>query len=252
MIAKPADRPSCDTGFQPVLAALRIKRPGFRAAFSMHGARHGLKTRVTGNTLALALICSFTGCIIGKQNPAATQPATAQDPKTAQLAYWMDQPTVIHVSAASFDELWNACRDAVQADGFLVDRTDYREGILTTMPLVSKQFYEFWRNDVGDLHGLTQSSLGTMRRTVRFDIRRLDDGSYQATPRAVVERFTSVEKRITSVAQYREVFALTQQDLQLSAEEQDQPQIAPQYWYAVGRDNALERQLAASVLARIK
>jgi hypothetical protein len=252
MMANSAEPVSCDTGFQSVLAALRVKKPAMGASLSPHSTRNGLKTRVTGSTLALALIFSSSGCIVGKQNPAATQPATVQDPKTAQIAYWMEQPTVIHISAADFDALWNACREAVQAHGFLIDRTDYREGILTTLPLVSKQFYELWRNDVVDAHGLTQSSLGTMRRTVRFDIRGMEDGSYQATPRVVVERFTSVEKRITSTEQYRDVFSLTQQDLELSAEQQDQAQIAPQYWYAVGRDHALERQLASTVLARMK
>ena len=245
MTTESGEKVSRGTGFQPVLA---IRRWQSRANRMMKRSRHGLEARATGIVIAISL----TGCIIGKQNPAATQPATAQDPKTVQIAYWMEQPADIHVSAADFDKLWNACRDAVQTDGFLTDRTDFREGILTTMPLVSKQFYEFWRNDVVDLYGLTQSSLGTMRRTARFDIRRLDDGTYQATPRVVVERFTSVEKRITSVAQYRQVFALTQQDLELSAEEQDQAQIAPQYWYAVGRDHALERQLANSVQARLK
>ena len=209
----------------------------------------GTVSRGTGIFFALTL----TGCIIGKQNPAATQPVTAQESKTAQIAYWVEQPAVAHVTGHDFDKLWSACRDAVQVDGFTLDRSDYREGILTTLPLVSKQFYEFWRNDVVDVHGLTQSSLGTLRRTVRFDVRRMEDGSYQATPKVVVERFSSIEKRITSVAQYRDIFSFTAQDVELSAEQQqDSAPIAPQFWYAIGRDHALERQLADSVQARLR
>jgi hypothetical protein len=211
-----------------------------------------LPPRDTWGVVAFVFLLSLTGCITGKQNPAATQPATAMDPKTAQLAYWLEQPAVVHVNSPDFDKLWNVCRDAVQDDGFIIDRTDYREGILTTAPLISKQFYEFWRNDVVDAKGLTQSSFGTIRRTARFDVRRLEDGSYQATPKVVVERFSSVEKRITSVAQYREIFSLNQADLQLSSEEQDNAQIPPQFWYAIARDHALERQLAESVKRRLK
>src|SRR6185312_6563447 len=99
-----------------------------------------------------ALLSTLGGCIMGKQNPAATQPATAADPKSNQWDYWFDKPAVTEVSSASFDRLWSACRDALVADGFTIDRTDFRDGVMTTLPLISKQFYEVWRMDVVTVH----------------------------------------------------------------------------------------------------
>jgi hypothetical protein len=196
------------------------------------------------------LFTTQSGCILGRQNPAATQPATAADPDTAKPAYWLDQPAVAHVKAADFAALWTACRLAAEADGFTIDRRDYREGLLTTQPLQSKQFYEFWRGDVRTAHDLAQSSLGMMRRTARFSIERLPDGTYQATPKVLVERDTLLQRRITSVDQYQNAFAVQQQDVVRESEKAG-TDVAAEYWYSVGRDTALEHQLADAVRDRL-
>ncbi|HEY8747643.1 MAG TPA: hypothetical protein VIM11_06705 [Tepidisphaeraceae bacterium] len=208
-------------------------------------------SRTIAFSLILLLAMLATGCIVGKQNPAATQPATAGDPKSVQLAYWFDKPAITDITSTDFDKIWNACRNSLIADGFLIDRLDYRDGVITTLPLVSKQFYEVWRMDVVTVHDLAQSSLGTMRRTVRIDIRRQPDGTYRACPKVVVDRFSLLAKRITSVAQYRSVFALTTSDLRLSTEE-DGPNVVAQYWYPVARDYNLEKDLIASIRSRIE
>ncbi len=201
----------------------------------------GWKPVSQGGTL-LVLLSTLPGCITGKQNPAATQPATTADPKSNQWDYWFEKPAVTEASSTDFDKLWNACRSALVADGFLIDRTDYRDGVMTTLPLPSKQFYEVWKGDVVTVHDLAQSSLGTMRRTVRIDIRHGDDGEFHAAPKVVVDRFSLLARRITSVAQYRTVFSLTTNDVRLSTEEEGSNVVA-QYWYPVARDYNLERQI---------
>lgn len=180
-----------------------------------------------------------------------TQPATAIDPKSAQPEYWLKQPAVAHAVAKDFDGLWNACRDALVDDGFTIDRIDYREGTLTTLPLVSKQAYEFWRNDVVDARGLAQSSLGTMRRTIWLTIKRLPGGAFEASPKAVVERYATVERRITSAAQYRDIFSIRLVDVSRDVE-QTGMSVPAEYYYAIGRDPILEKQLMQSVLNRLK
>ncbi|HEY2585223.1 MAG TPA: hypothetical protein VGI81_05615 [Tepidisphaeraceae bacterium] len=202
-------------------------------------------------TTSIAVLSSTqSGCILGRQNPAATQPATAGDPNTAKPAYWLDQPAVAHVKAADFGALWDACRLAAEADGFVIDRRDYRAGLLTTQPLLSKQFYEFWRGDVRSAHDLAQSSLGMMRRTARFSIERLPDGTYQATPTVLVERDELLQRRITSVDQYQNAFAVQQMDV-VRESEKSGADVAAEYWYPVGRDKALEHQLADAVHDRL-
>ena len=195
-----------------------------------------------------------TGCSLGKQPlvaRATSQPATSIDPKSAQPDYWLKQPAVAHAVAKDFDELWNACRDALVDDGFTIDRIDYREGTLTTLPLVSKQAFEFWRNDVVDARDLVQSSLSTMRRTVWITIKRMPDGAFEAAPKAVVDRYATVERRITSAAQYRDIFSIRLVDVSRDVEETGVA-VPPEYYYAIGRDHALEKQLVQSVQNRMK
>lgn len=187
-----------------------------------------------------------SGCILNRQNPAATQPATAAPAKSEQPAYWLDKPAVAHIDSPSFDALWNACRDAAQADGFLIDRTDYREGLLTTLPLVSKPAWEPWKNDVVDPHELLQCTIGTLRRTIRFDIVRKPDGCFEATPKVLVERDSLVERRITSADQYQNVFAVDMGDINQQLERTGE-QVPSEYYYSVGRDYSLEKQLGGSV-----
>jgi hypothetical protein len=194
----------------------------------------------------------MTGCITGRQNPAATQPATTIDAKTAQTSYWMAKPAIAEVSSGDFDRLWSAAEDSLRAHSFLIDRTDYRDGVLTTQPRDSKMFYEFWLNDVVDPHDVMQSTLGTIRRTVRIDVHRTDDGSYTASPKVVIERYSMLEKRITSVSQYRTAFSLTDRDLRLNAEQEGESQVASEFWYAVGRDSALERSIVDSIRQHLK
>lgn len=200
----------------------------------------------------IAIFMLVTGCITGRQNPAATRPATDIDPKTAQTAYWMDKPAITKVTSKDFDRLWAAAEDSLRDHSFLLDRTDYRDGVLTSQPRPSKQIYEVWRNDAVEPHDILQSTLGTMRRTVRIDIRRADDGSFTASPKAVVERYSMLEKRITSVAQYRDVFSLTARDLKLDAEQQDEAAVNSEFWYAVGRDSTLEKSIADSIRRHLK
>ena len=229
-------------------------------AWGVFGQSIQINTRKRARTLVtVALVTMFsvllattqTGCILWRQQPAATQPATAIDPNTVKPSYWLDQPAVAHIRSRSFDALWDACRTSVQADGFLIDRRDYREGVMTTLPLLSKQVYEFWRGDVVTPHDLAQSSLGMMRRTVRFDITRLPDGSFEASPKVLVERDSLIERRITSVDQYQNVFAVQVQDV--ARETQISGQDVPaEYWYPVGRDRDLEKKLAQAARDQLR
>jgi hypothetical protein len=193
-----------------------------------------------------------TGCLLWRQHPAATQSATASvNPQTTQPSFWLKQPAVAHVRSRNFDKLWNAGREAMRDDGFLVDRRDYREGLLTSYPLTSRMGYEVWRRDVVSAHDLAQSTLGMVRRTVRIEIARLPDGSFQATPKVLVERDSLIERRITSVDQYQNAFAIQAQDVARETEKSG-ADIPAEYWYVIDRDRALEKQLAQAVRDKLR
>jgi hypothetical protein len=209
-------------------------------------------------TIVVAIAAAFLpGCLGAPANPAATQPTTAIDPKTAEPGYWYDQPGVASVETPDFDTLWKACKLAARDDGFILDRPGYRDGVMTTQPLTSKQFFEPWLNDVADGHSLVQSSLATMRRTVRFEMTKIGEGpaaTWQCVPKVLVERFQEIERRITNAIEYTQAFVLTKQQASMQEDRERDPTagVPPLYWYPVGRDPALERQLAGLIREHVK
>jgi hypothetical protein len=84
---------------------------------------------------------------------------------------------------------------------------------------------------------------------VRFEISRRDDGQYELTPKVLVERQSVAEQRITSVALYRGAVArVVGRNRQSGTKESDEGIMIPsRYWYAAGRDPALEKKLAAEI-----
>jgi hypothetical protein len=170
-------------------------------------------------------LCALTGCI-GKRpkNPAATQPVTAVDPVLAEPEYWLKQPPTAEVSGGDFDRLWETCDAVAHEYLFAIDRRDYRGGLMTTAPMISKQFFELWRKDAGKASDVTEASIATIRRTIHFQFHKNPDGTYTVAPKILVERQAVLEPK------YRL-----------------DPDLPGSYWYAVRRDTVLEGQVGESI-----
>jgi hypothetical protein len=171
----------------------------------------------------------LAGCIGKPRNPAATQPATAIDPAIAEPAYWLSRPAAAEVTNPEFKRLWDASEAVARQYLFPIDLRDYRQGILKTEPVISKQWFELWRKDAGIAKDVAEDSLGAIRRTIHFQFTRNLDGSYTVTPKVVVERESRVEPKYATEIQK-----------------------PPLYWYALRRDTALEAKLAASIESKLK
>jgi len=181
-------------------------------------------------TCALALLgLLISGCIGNHpKNPAATQPVTIRDLATTQPAYYLDQPPADTVRTLQFQPLWDA----------------------TPYPMISKQLLEPWRKDAGTAHAVTENSLATIRRTLRFEINRGEDGAYVMTPKVLVERLTVVERRLTAAVQFRSAFSGPAAESKSSVEaESDLP---PRYWTPIARDTAMEQDVADQVRRRMR
>jgi hypothetical protein len=190
------------------------------------------------------------GCITHPANPAATQPVTHVDPKQATAGYWLSRPTVARISGTDFYQMWDACKAEVHSRFFQVDRQDYREGTLSTLPMVSKQFFEVWRRDAVTPETVAASSLATIRRSVWFQFQRQPDGSYIAEPKVLIERYASTERRLTAIYEYHAAFSGNRVTGNMQTES-GQP-VPGSYWYSIGRDAALESNLAAAVQVRLQ
>jgi len=202
-----------------------------------------------GASLLLAIALGLSnGCITHPQNPAATQPATAVDLATTQPTYWLSQPPAAQVAGNDFDTVWQACKTTARDYLFALDRTDYRAGLITTVPLVSRQWFEPWRPDTGSVKQVFANSLGAIRRTLRFEVDRNLDQTYTITPKVLVEREAILERRVTDVSEYRLAFSgpgvriVPREAVHLDPDTyQDVP---IKYWYPIGRDTEMERQVA--------
>ncbi len=212
-----------------------------------HGDGRTLK-RINLTLLCVGVSLS-TACVRGPSNPQMTGRATDIPATFATSEFWYQQPATQSVEALSFDRLWNAANDAIRARMFTVDRTDYRAGILTTQPMSSSQFFEPWRRDNMRAYDVAESSLATIRRTLRFEISRTEAGTYRLEPKVLVERFALAEARVTSVQLFRDSIGGPRPS---GTVESDRGQIIPQsYWYALGRDQKLEKELRDAVQSRL-
>ena len=225
------------------------------------GSRHGSRgPRLPGPpALALAFVTFLApGCIADGKSRPPQERVTYVAKEQATPAYFMSQSPAAAATAADFDRLWQAIYRQTRNAGFTPDRQDYRLGVFTTRPLVSAQLFEPMRRDTGSFYGRLESTLATVRRTVRWDVTRGDDGTLTAVPKVLVERWSALEHRVTYSSQYQEIFALTreeQENLRLRALDPaafaEEP-VAATYWYPIARDTDLERRLAAGVQDRAK
>ncbi len=179
-----------------------------------------------------------------------TQPtATDIDPATAEPEYWLDQPAIASVPGRNYDAIIAGCDHVLRQRFFEVDRVDYRSGQVTSKPLVSKQFWEFWRSDVEGWRQVRDSSVATYRRSVYWTVTKADDGTYCASPKVIVERMGGQPKRVTTVVYYRRSLASADHSTRITS-----PKLADvpvNDWYALGRDAVLEQSLAEDLTERL-
>lgn len=196
---------------------------------------------------SIALLCA--GCQIHQPpNAPATQPSLA----TTQPSYWLSLPAAATVQDADFERIWNACQESARHFGFVLDRLDRRAGLITTQPLISKQFFEVWRPDVVTADDLERSSLATYRRTLRFQIAKLPGGGFRATPSVLIERETIAERPIIASIYLRRAFRPERHQHAFGTPESDVGIYLPrQYWYPTGRDTALEEKVAEETQKRL-
>lgn len=187
--------------------------------------------------LSILLAAAFlTGCAARRADVTANHDATAEAPPPA-------------IRSADFETLWAACESAVQAKLFELDRQDRRLGVLTTKPMVSAQWFEIWRPELKSCYDIAESSLATMRRTVRFEFEKLGENEFVVRPTVLVERYSQAERRVTSSALYRSVHG--RPNVRGTPESDRGVYLPSSYWYPVARDLRLEESIARDVARRI-
>jgi hypothetical protein len=209
------------------ILAKRDPRPRPLPAYRARGLQLG----------ALLLAATLIGC-------ASTPPETPRE-----LA--ATQPSNATVTSADFEKLWRAADLASRDLLFMPARQDRRAGLYETAPVTSGQWFEPWRRDAITPAARTQSSLATIRRTIRVKVDKAADGSFVAKPTVLVERYALAERRITTSAGYRTVFR--ERNTNFGTIETDAGlELPASYWYAVGNDPVLEEYVARAMNQQLK
>ena len=157
---------------------------------------------------------------------------------------WQEGEAIVWVEGRDYRKLWRAAENSLRRFGYVVARSDYRDGLLTSEPRDGGQFFEPWRDDIRTIPASAESSLGLVQRRVHFHFEETEGGGYRVTPRVLVERLAAGERRITDAADFRS--SLGQGRLVRRSSEGD----AKLAWYPLRRDHALERSLANRIALR--
>jgi hypothetical protein len=169
-----------------------------------------------------------SGCIGSHPaNRATTRPVTDVDPAVAEKEHWLARPAVAEARGA-FEPLWEACEQTAHEYHFRIDRRDQRSGLLSTQPMISKQWWEWWRKDAGTFYDTQEATIANIRRTIFFQFRKDGGGGYSVSPKVLVEKESKVDPKY-------------KQDIEGPLT----------YWYSIRRDEALEKKVASSIKERL-
>lgn len=148
--------------------------------------------------------------------------------------------------AEQMDEFWGICQAVLRQNRFDLDRVNRRAGIITTFPVTSQQFFEFWRHDVDSGYDFAEASLHTVRRRAAVEMQSDD-----AEPLTVsvyvtvnVERLSAPERQFNNSAMALRYFG----EEVPGVGGQKQLRRQDDYWIPLGRDPAMERYLLRKVI----
>jgi hypothetical protein len=171
----------------------------------------------------LSLVVGGQGC----SEPIATAP----------------EPLVVQVEA---DQVWGACQAELKKRGFRLDRVDRRSGIIETYPLTSKQWFEFWCQDVVTDYDLAESILHTIRRRVTMAVTGEPEDQYRLQCRVAVERLSASPELTSGQVRVRDIFGQSAGRIPTPSVSETRKKRQPQ-WLPIGQDHALETDILQSL-----
>jgi len=106
-------------------------------------------------------------------------------------------PETLLIQKGDIDMAWDQTLDVLREHYFIPDRQDRRAGLIVSYPDLSKQWFEFWRDDAQGNYEVAESSLHTVRRTVEVRFVPVKD-KYEIKVCVLVHRKSEPGRQITS------------------------------------------------------
>lgn len=134
---------------------------------------------------------------------------------------------------------YEAARATLAHYGYRIERLDRRAGLLRSEPLLSKQWFEFWRNDTPAAGDQIHNSLQSIRRVVTIRFKQQAD-DWQIDCRVAVQQLAAAPSRRRSRSSARIVPRYGRRFPELALAEETE---SSHLWIDIDRDAALESQL---------
>lgn len=180
--------------------------------------------------LSVASVCGSVGCFHARRGDyQSTHPVSVTEP------------------SEQADQLWEAVQETLRRSRFQLDRVDRQAGVITTMPVGSQHYFEFWRHDVDTSYDAWEATLNPMRRWVEVSLVRAGDGPW--TQIAVVvhkERLSSPDRQYNNSGAAYQFFGSSLPSTMGSS----RVTATEDRWHDCGRDPAMEDYLLRRILTR--
>ena len=166
----------------------------------------------------------------------------------------------------NFEAVWQASRDVLRRYDFTLDRQDRRAGVITTLPITGKHWFEFWRKDAASSFSKAEGSLQTIYRAARVRILPAAKGQRTYHPVVEVIAFRSDQKhlQVTSTSEAYSLFIIPGDEKERSGfllnygqekdEEDEAGKSGKKKEYRdvtpLGRDRDLEAKITADIRAQ--
>ncbi len=202
-----------------MLVRLASTRSLFRAAASWRGG-----------VLILGLIMGpffWTGCVDPPSN------------------YGPVQADVVVQDENEFDDLWETILRVLRRVSLQPDRQDRREGVITTLPITTQQWFEFWRHDAMGPYQFLESSMHTIQRQATIRIHRGEANRYRVSVRIDVFRFSTPERQVTTPSG---AYGMYSEKRPTEAGEMAKQAGSAAHWVLLGRDPRMEGVLLRRIL----
>lgn len=189
-----------------------------------------MSTRLTQLLAVLSLVGVAVGCLGPRRSD-----------------YHSSQPIRIADPSEQADELWEAIQETLRRHRLELDRVDHRAGVITTMPVTSQHFFEFWRHDVDTWPDLWEATLNPIRRWVEVTLTRGEDHRMNRLAVAIhKQRLSSPDRQFNSTGAAYQYFG----DSLPSTAGLVRVTAADDVWLDQDRDPAMEEHLLRAILER--
>ncbi|NOS99435.1 MAG: hypothetical protein HOP29_02285 [Phycisphaerales bacterium] len=157
-------------------------------------------------------------------------------------------PSTAASTECDADALWESADGVLRDHDFDLDLVDRRGGRMTTHPVLSQHFFEFWRHDVATPQDRWEATMNPLRRwcEVRLQPRAEPDGGSVMSLTVHKERLSSPDRQFNSSAAGYHFF----RDRLPAARTGMSIEPGEKRWIDAGRDPAMEQLLIHRILAR--